>query len=172
MRYVAFLLGINVGKRQVKMEPLRELLEEMGYRNVKTILASGNVVFDSDQKDHLKLKETLEEKLSAKFGFTIQVIVREFESLQELARRQPFKGIPVTDQTRLYVTFLSEKPINTSEIPGEEFRVLKVTDTEVLSVKILKEGSGTVDAMAILTKMFGKNITTRNWNTIERLLTS
>ena len=56
MKYVALLRGINIGKKQVKMEILRSVMEDAGYTNVKTLLASGNVIFETTEKDLAKIK--------------------------------------------------------------------------------------------------------------------
>jgi uncharacterized protein (DUF1697 family) len=85
----------------------------------------------------------------------------------------PFEDVTVTSQTRLYVTFLSEKPASNLEIPYEspekDFRILSVSDSEVCSVLTLTPNRGTTKAMDILEKEFGKNITTRNWNTVQKI---
>ena len=172
-RYVAFQLGINVGKRQVKMVELRELLEENGYSNVRTLLASGNVVFESDEVSLEKLTEKLDVLMTKHFGFAIKNIVRKFADIKKLVASDPFKHIAVTPLTRLYITFLSDKPITQHTIPHVSpdggFVILFVTSTEVISYKTLSENSGTTDAMKILVQEFGKNITTRNWNTVKKI---
>jgi uncharacterized protein (DUF1697 family) len=171
--FVAFQLGINVGKRQVKMAFLKDVLENAGFKNVRTILASGNVVFEADEIDPTKLTLNLNVLLTASFGFEIKNIVRTIDEIQKLVNSDPFKEIAVTPATRLYITFLTE-PVNSNvhiqyESEDKDFRILRATEREVVSVKTLTEKSGTTDAMQILTKLYGKNITTRNWNTILKI---
>lgn len=175
MRYAALLRGINVGgNKKVPMADLKKHLEKAGYENIKTLLASGNVLFDADEKDPKKLRATLEALLEKKFGFTIPVILRTVEELKALEKTNPFKGIVVTPETRLYVTFLSEKPKSTLKIPYEskekDMRILRVTDGEVISVFLVTEKYGTTDGMGVIEREFGKNVTTRNWNTVMKLL--
>ena len=85
----------------------------------------------------------------------------------------PFKGITVMPRTRLYVTFLGERPKATLKIPyespGRDFRILRLGDGALFSVLTLSPTHGTTDAMEILEKEFGKAITTRNWNTIGKI---
>lgn len=174
-KYVALLRGINVGgNKKVPMADLKKALEALKYKDVKTLLASGNVVFDAPEKDPKKVIATLEKKLEATFGFTIPVILRTHEHLQKLNKANPFKGIQVTDNTRLYVSFLSEKPATKLKIPytspDGNYRILLAADSEVISVLEVTPDHGTIDAMSILEKEFGKKITTRNWNTIQKLL--
>lgn len=175
MQYVALLRGINVGKnKQVKMELLKKTLESNGYKNVKTLLNSGNVIFETDEKNAEKLTTKLEVFLEKTFGFTIPVLIREMSEIKKLVDSDPFKGIKVTPETRLYVTFLSEKPTSTLKIPYEspekDFKILQVSNTEVCSVMIVSKERNTTDAMSILEKEFGKKVTTRNWNTVCKLL--
>lgn len=175
MRYVALLRGINVGgNKKVPMAVLKKSLEKLGCNSVTTLLASGNVVFDAADTDKKVLIAKLEEHLEKTFGFTIPVILRTFDELVKLKKSDPFKGIKVTPETRLYVTFLGEARKSTLKIPYkdpvENYRILSVVDGDVCSVLVLDPKMKTVDAMKILEKEFGKNITTRNWNTVEKIL--
>jgi hypothetical protein len=87
----------------------------------------------------------------------------------------PFRGVAVTPSIRLYVTFLGEGsgprtmaiPFST---PQGEFRILRATATEVFSVLDLALGKGTPQAMSIIEKEFGADVTTRNWNTVLKAL--
>lgn len=175
--YVAFLRGINVGGHNpVPMATLKKLFESLRFINVRTLLASGNVVFDAPSNNTDVLVKKIEDSLKNKFGFEIGVIVRTIEELHRLSESQPFKGINVTPQTRLYVTFLSEKSKGDLKIPyaspDKSFRILSASAREVYSVAVLVPTSRTVDLMSILEKEFGHTVTTRNWNTIGRILTA
>ena len=174
MKYIALLRGINVGgNKKVPMAILRETLEALGYQNVKTLLNSGNVVFESDEKTIDVLAKTIEKKLEEVFNVHIPTILRTYDNIQKLIESDPFKNILVTPQTRLYITFLASKPSSNLPIPykspEKDFIILQVTDTEIISVLTLSEKRGTVDAMSILEKEFGKQITTRNWNTVVKI---
>ena len=173
--YVAFLRGINVGgHKPVKMDELRNAFEALGFQNVKTVLASGNVLFDAPKTKPLSLARAIENKLEAVFGHKISVLPRGLEEIQDLANSRPFQNIKVTPQTRLYVTFLSEKPKSELKVPHESpdksFTILRVSSSEVCSVLTLSPQRQTTDLMVFLEKMFGRNVTTRNWNTITRIL--
>lgn len=175
-RSIALLRGINVGgNKKVPMADLKKALEKSGYKNVKTLLASGNVLLDAAKKGEA-LRKDLETLLEKTFKFTVPVIVRDTNQIEALAKADPFKGIPVTEATRLYVTFLGNgsKAKGTITIPyateDGNFRILKKTDGEVLSVLTVTEDRGSVDAMSVIEKEFGKNVTTRNWNTVLKLI--
>ncbi len=172
-QYVAFLRGINVGGKTIKMDALRKALETAGYKNIKTVLASGNVFFESKETDQDNLRSEIEKIIKDTFGLDVRVIVRRAAEIQKLVKSEPFKGIKVTPKTRLYVTFLSQKPKSKLKLPHKslngDYIILKVNKGEVIGVLTLTPNSGTVDAMAVLEKEFGGDITTRNWNTILKI---
>jgi uncharacterized protein (DUF1697 family) len=175
MKYVVFLRGINVGgNKKVPMVDLKKMLEKMGCTEVKTILNSGNVVLDSMEKNIAVFAKKIEVQFEKTFGFDSHIIIRTLADIQALADSAPFKKIPVTEHTRLYITFLSEKPKNTLKIPyvspAKDFTILKASDTEICSVLVLSPATDSTKVMAVIEKEFGKNVTTRNWNTIEKLL--
>jgi uncharacterized protein (DUF1697 family) len=174
IKYAAFLRGINVGGVTVKMDKLKKTFEAIGFANVKTLLASGNVLFAAPAASEGTLVKKIEKKLEAAFGREIGVLVRKIEDLQRLADADPFAGIKVTPQTRLYVTFLAEKPKSSLKIPyaspDKNFKIIRATASEVCSMLTLTPESRTVDLMSVLEKEFGRKVTTRNWNTIEKIL--
>jgi len=174
-KYVAFLRRINVGgHKPVKMEELKKAFESMGFANVKTLLASGNVLFETPGTGTDNLIKRIEEILKKVHGHEIGVILRTIEEIQNLANADPFKNIKVTPQTRFYVTFLSEKPKSTLKIPYEsnekDIKIVHVSASEVCSFLTLSPNRGTSDLMSILEKEFGRKITTRNWNTVTKIL--
>ncbi len=174
MIYIAFLRGINVGgKRQVKMEDLKKDFESLGFTGVQTLLNSGNVIFSSTETNSTVLTQKIEEKLAKTFGWEIGVILRTSDQIQDLINSDPFKDISITPETRLYVTFLSEKPRSNLKIPHDppdkSFRIIHLTDSEVCSVVLLSTDKNTTDLMKFLEKEFGKKVTTRNWNTIIKI---
>lgn len=173
--YVAFLRGINVGgHKKVSMAELKKVFEEQGFTDVKTLLNSGNVVFTAPRLSQEKIAPTVTKILTTFLGYDISVMIRSIDYLKQVMATEPFKGIEVTPKTRLYVTFLAEKHASTLKLPylsaGKDFQILSTTHTEVFSVLTLSEAFGTVDSMAILEKEFGKQVTTRNWNTVLRII--
>jgi uncharacterized protein (DUF1697 family) len=156
------------------MDALKKVFESLRFENVKTLLASGNVLFEAPQTSSSVLVKKIEMKLEKTFGHEIGVLVSTIKELQHLDKTNPFKEILVTPQTRLYVTFLSEKPKTGLRFPYESsdksFKIIQVTASKVCSVLTLSPNNKTVDLMSILEKEFGEKITTRNWNTITRIL--
>jgi len=110
-KYIAFLRGINVGgHHKVPMADLRIAFEEMGYAQIKTLLNSGNVIFNGPDEQTALLEARIASHLKNIFGFSIPVLIRKADDIQEIICNNPFKNIPVTKDVRLYVTFLKESP--------------------------------------------------------------
>jgi uncharacterized protein (DUF1697 family) len=173
--YAAFLRGINVGGHKlVKMDDLKKAFESLGFKNVKTLLASGNVVFQAPAMSASVLTKQIGEKLKKTFGFEIGVLIRSIRELQRLDGTKPFDGINVTPRTRLFVTFLFEKPASSLKIPyvspDGNFKILRSSKSEVCSVLTITNLRRGMQFMAILDREFGRMITTRSWSTITRIL--
>ena len=173
-KYVAFLRGINVGgNKKVPMADLKKVLEKIGLQNVKTLLASGNVVFESNSNKIEELQVSISTAIEKAFKFPVPLLLRSFSVIQELIALDPFKKIIVTPQTRLYVTFLTErvkdKAASSYVSSDNSFAIISKTKSEVFSVLDLSI-TGTPEAMNALEKEFGKEVTTRNWNTILKIV--
>jgi len=172
--YVAFLRGINVGgSKKIRMAGLKQAFEALGFRNVHTLLASGNVLFEARQRDARKLTKTIERKLQQAFGMEIWVVLRTRRALLRLLAADPFRNIKVTPLTRLFVTFLPGKSRTTLKIPyqspDKSFRILCILGGDVCSVLTLgPQWARNLRQMDILEKEFGKKITTRTWNTVRK----
>jgi uncharacterized protein (DUF1697 family) len=173
-RYAAFLRGINVGgHRIIKKDELIRIFTGAGLRDVRTVIASGNVLFTTDQTDMATLTETIERALQDALGYDVTVFLRTIAQLQELVRRDPFAAIDDSD-TKRYVIFLPHAPADPPtlpvHIPEESFSVLGIEGAEVL-VAAAKQPTGPRygDPTAYINKTFGKVSTSRNWNTIVKI---
>jgi uncharacterized protein (DUF1697 family) len=169
--YVAFLRGINVGGNSLlKMSELKKAFEELGFQGVTSVVASGNVVFRAEGKLRPEKKQ-LEASLAKTFGLPIVVILRTQLQISELIALNPFKKLSA--QIKLQVSFLAEpiKPKGTfpTQLPAEDFKVVQVSPGEVISAVDLTSKARTPELMTFLEKQFGKGITTRTWNTLEKI---
>src|SRR5512136_2625192 len=107
INYCGFLRGINVGGHAlVKMAELKNAFEKMGFENVRTVLASGNVLFETGQSNKKVLVAKIERELKQAFKKDIKVMLRSLADLKRLQSASPFENIEVTPGTRLYITFL------------------------------------------------------------------
>jgi uncharacterized protein (DUF1697 family) len=154
------------------MAGLKSAFESMGFLNVRTVLASGNVVFEASGKDP-HLDRTISRGLEKAFGSPVKVVCRTVRELRTLVASDPFKKVPPAPNVKLYVTFLADtkKPRSHRHLPAPSagFRILRVAPGEIFSVVTLSPGVGTTDLMASLEKAVGHDVTTRNWQTVIKL---
>ena len=176
--YVALLRGVNVGgHRRVRMQALGEVFAALGCAQVRTVLASGNVVFAPPARlagDEARLAARIERALAEAFGHETGVVLRPREELQRLAKRQPFGGERVMANTRLFVTFVAKTHRTALDIPytspDGSFRILCASEREVCSVLTLGPHWGAnLRQMEVLERAYGGGITTRSWSTVLRL---
>jgi len=106
-RYVALLRGINVGKIRIRMAELAAVFTEAGLREVRTVRASGNVLFESDDYA-TTLKSALEAALTARFGYEAYVFVVERSRVAALVEAYPFDDL---DDRHSYVVFVSDPDV-------------------------------------------------------------
>lgn len=109
-RYIAFLRGINVGGHRVRMAHLRELFEELGFENVSSFIASGNVSFTADTSASEEVRQRIEAHLETRLGYDVPVFLRTPAELAEVtAFRVPGEATQGTSDPAHYVIFLHEE---------------------------------------------------------------
>jgi uncharacterized protein (DUF1697 family) len=154
------------------MADLHKELEKLDFKNIVTLLNSGNIIFDAISDDIEKLEKTISIHLEKAFGFSIPTILRKSEMICELLNNNPFKDVKLTNDIRLYASFLRKNIETDLKIPwtssDNSYKIINKTDKTILSVLDLSL-SKTPNAMQALEKYFGSDITSRNWNTIKRI---
>ncbi|MDG3011905.1 DUF1697 domain-containing protein [Rhodococcus sp. D2-41] len=172
-RYITLLRGINVGGINIKMADLRAAVADLGYADVKTVLASGNVLFDSDRTDVAGLKSELEARLRDRFGYEAWVIVLDQATLRAVVDGYPFE--PDREGWHPYVLFGSDPAVLTE--------LLDLAPDLDPSLERVRGGDGVlyweVERGHTLDSRFGKttgrarykpSTTTRNLRTLRKLL--
>ncbi len=109
-QYVAFLRAINVGGHTVTMAVLRRLFEEAGGSGVETVIASGNVVFESASRSAAALEKRLSRHLEERLGYAVAAFVRTPAEVAAVASRHPFPGADAAPDHGVYVGFLQREP--------------------------------------------------------------
>ncbi len=167
--YVAFLRGINVGgNKKIPMKELAALFEQAGFRNIKTILNSGNVVFESKETAPSALAKKIEKAIAARFDFEVNVQIRTLDEIKRLVEKNPFKGYKPSEDTHWYVTFLNGYKGALPKSTSDAYKFLSIQDDALFGIVYRNKGKST-DVMVALDKTFGKNVTTRNWKTIVKI---
>lgn len=169
-KFIAFLRAINVGGHIVKMDRLRQLFEALGFGNVETFIASGNVIFDSPAKDVRKLELKIEAHLQQSLGYAVSTFLRTPREVAQAAVYPAFPEIP--DGSILYVGFLAASPspeaqakVAACRTPIDEFHV---HEREVYWL-CHKKFSESLFSGAKLEKALGMATTIRNVSTVAKL---
>jgi uncharacterized protein (DUF1697 family) len=170
-RYIALLRGINVGRaKRIAMADLRKLIEELGYTGVRSLLNSGNVIFDADGTSPDEAAREIEEALVLRMGVAARVFVLADEDLAEIIADNCLMHL-VTDPARLYTFLLTEA----AQRELVEAMCAQVWEPEALALGRraayvwCPEGMLDSAAAAALGKQLGDGTTSRNWNTMMKL---
>jgi uncharacterized protein (DUF1697 family) len=167
------LRGIGPTNPNMRGEKLRGVFESLGFGNVQSVITSGNILFESDVTDVAKLETMVETALPEQLGFTSTTIIRSQAELQMLVDANPFPGMTQGRETYLTVTFLKHPPTEVPKFPykpeSQGYEVFKLYD-RAITATLDQTHEKTPNLMRYLEKQFGKQITTRTWNTVNRLL--
>jgi uncharacterized protein (DUF1697 family) len=173
-KYIALLRAINVGGHTVKMDYLKKLFEKIGFTNVETFIASGNVIFETKIKNVGLTKKKTEDELQKVLGYKVATFIRTTDELKEIAEYKPFKKSDLSnEQNSLYIGFLDNQPVKDSQkkvlaLSGEanEFHFNR-TEMYWLCRKNFSDSGITGKA---LEKALGMEITVRNSTTIKKIV--
>ena len=117
-RYAAFLRGVM--PTNAKMPELRRAFEAAEFTNVRTVLSSGNVVFDARKAPLTTLQQRAEVAMSRELGKAFFTIVRSVEALQEVLASDPYRDFKVSPSAKRIVTFLRDEPPDHLALPVEQ----------------------------------------------------
>jgi uncharacterized protein (DUF1697 family) len=170
-RYAAFLRGVNVGGVNLKMAELAAALRDAGFDNVRTILASGNVVLDA-RGSAASVRKKAESTLRETFGYDAWVLVYDLGTVAAIAEGYPFE--PEVEGHHSYVTFVSDPAVldelaGLADEAGPEEKIAR--GDGVLYWQVPK--SATLDSTIGKTmgkKRYKSSTTTRNLRTLGKVL--
>jgi uncharacterized protein (DUF1697 family) len=168
-KYVAFLRGINVGGRIIKMAELVACFEKASFKNVTTLLQTGNVSFESDKKEP-ELKAEVEELLTKTFNYPAKVIIVSADNLRKIIESNPFEGAP--PEYHQYIIFFENGLEKDFVADAQEAKGEKTQAGEGVVYWKVKKGMTLQSSRGkILTKAKYKNFNTnRNINTLKKLV--
>ncbi len=157
----------------IKMDTLQKIYAGLKFKNSKTYIQSGNVVFRDTETEHEVLEKIIAKKILSHFGFEVPVVVKELAELTEVLKNNPFVNKRNEDVKSLYVTFLSQEPeqTNIDKIRGGQY----ASDEYILKGSTVylfcPNGYGNTK---LNNNFFESKLkvtaTTRNWKTISELV--
>ncbi|MDO5656670.1 MAG: DUF1697 domain-containing protein [Flavobacteriaceae bacterium] len=186
-KYVAFLRGINVGgHRKIKMEDLRKLVEKLGFKNVKTYIQSGNLIFETELNHCEAIAESIKEKIRVDYGFDVPAIVFDAEKFKEYVEFNPFRISEKVDNKgnteiekkenldrKEYFIFLDSLPDfenqrNLPEVNPETTQYF--LHERVLYLRLVEPYHQAKFTHKTVEKYLELNATARNINTVEKMV--
>jgi uncharacterized protein (DUF1697 family) len=165
-RYAAFLRAVS--PMNMKMAELKQCLEAAGFSDVRTLLSSGNVVFSTRKTSEKALERRIEAAIERDLGQPFLTFVRSIDALQAILASDPYKPFRLAAGSKRIVTFLRAEGRSPPKLPIEldGARILCVRGTEVFSAYI--PGPRGPVFMNLIEKTFGKEVTTRTWDTVSK----
>ena len=165
--YAAFLRAVS--PMNAKMPELKKCFEAAGFVDVKTLLSSGNLVFRARAASEASLERQCEATMNKHLGRAFLTVVRPLDTLRAILDRDPYKSVRLAPTAKRVVTFLRERPKSEVILPIERdgAGILRIEDREVFSAYV-PSPRGPV-FMSLIEKTFGKEVTTRTWDTVKRV---
>jgi uncharacterized protein (DUF1697 family) len=172
-KYVAFLRAINVGGHTVKMDYLRLLFETLGFSNVETFIASGNVIFSSNTKSIKALEKKIEGCLQETLGYRVATFIRSTVELASIADYKAFNEAELNAEgNALYIGFLADRPSDEATQKLLAF-VTEVDDFHLSGREVYwlcrKRIGESEFSGARLERSFGMQATFRNSTTVRKI---
>jgi uncharacterized protein (DUF1697 family) len=166
-RYAAFLRGVS--PMNAKMPALKRAFEAVGFTEVKTVLSSGNVVFTARRASESALQRRAEAAMQERLGHAFLTIVRPVEMLQEMLASDPYHAFRLEPSAKRIVTFLRDEPTARVALPEEldGARLLAVRGRELFAAYVPSPRGAAF--MTLIERRFGKEVTTRTWDTVGKV---
>lgn len=172
--YISILRGINVsGKNLIKMDALKKMYEGLHFKNVKTYIQSGNVIFSTQPGEEKEIADKIAKQIKKEFGFDVPVIVLTADKLREIIQQNPFIKDKQKDVAFMHVTFLADVPkefdkkgIEEKKSAGEE---MEFSDDAVYLYCPVGYGQTKLNNNFLENKL-KVGATTRNWKTANVIL--
>ena len=174
MTYIAFLRAINVGGHAtVKMADVRDAFVDAGCRNVRSVIQSGNVIFDAAASGRTVLKTRICQQLAARIGKDPGLCMRTAREVESLAQAGPFRKFSGAPEVKLYVAFLGGKPKRSRRLPlrdeTEALEVFASSGRDLIIVSRKAKNGLYGSPYGIVEEAFGVAATIRNLNTVCRI---
>ncbi len=174
-RYAALLRGISPSGANMTNDKLRGVFERLGYARVASVLASGNIVFHTEEAEVPALERRIEDALAADLGLASRTIVREHAELRGLLDSDPFPGLVHGPGSYLTATFLKGSGPAPGVVPQHPNPLIRFVGYDrgaraVLTVSDNSDPGRISDFMPWLERAYGRDITTRTWLSVQRIV--
>jgi uncharacterized protein (DUF1697 family) len=152
-----------------KMPELRQAFEAAGFTDVKTVLSSGNVVFSARSGSESSLQRKAEAAMRERLGQAFVTIVRPIDVLRQMLASDPYRAFRLSPSAKRIVTFLRAEPRSKVALPLEldGARLLSLRGRELFSAYVPSQKGAVF--MSLIEKTFGKELTTRTWDTVTKV---
>jgi uncharacterized protein (DUF1697 family) len=172
--HLALLRGINVsGHNMIKMEILKNVLENKGFQNVRTYIQSGNVFVDSEEKHGASVGFAIKQEIFKQLGLEVPVVVVSKNDLEQCFLNNPYLKEKEVDEKKLYIAFVS-KELQASAINDLKISQFKPDEAAIDKSRIFIKYATGAGKTRLDQKYIEKKLsvvaTIRNWNTVTKLL--
>lgn len=171
-KHIAFLRAINVGGHNVKMDRLRQLFESLGFSNVETFIASGNVIFDAKVGNIKVLEKKIESCLHEALGYEVATFIRTNTELAGIANYKPFPQSQLDAAMALNIGFLAEMLNNAAKLKLMSLQT-DIDDFHFHGREIYwlckKKQSDSKISNVVIEKTLGMKTTLRGINTVNKI---
>lgn len=172
--YIAMLRGINIGSsKRVEMVRLKKMFEDLGFKNVRTYIQSGNVVFEG-RGTVPGLAAKIDKGMMKEFGFSALIMMRTEDEMAQAIDNNPFVKQSQKNPAYVHVCFLSDAPaaeaVKALHTLGTKNEQVKRVGNEVYVYHVDGLGKAKVLNHGVLERVLRVKVTMRNWNTSSRLL--
>jgi uncharacterized protein (DUF1697 family) len=170
-KWIVFLRGVNVsGKNKLNMKEFTVMLEDAGFKNVQTYIQSGNAVFETSL-EKVEIETKVEAILLNKLETEVPVFLIQENELAQLIENNPFLKNGSGEPKQQYVTFF-KNPVDLSSIELEKyFPDELISSSSICYLNCLTSYGSTKLNTTFLEKKLNQKGTTRNWNTLQKMLT-
>lgn len=174
MKHLALLRGINVsGHNIIKMDALKKLLEDIQFQNVETYIQSGNVFLETTEENPNSIGFAIKQEIYKQLGFDVPAIVISKSDLEKCLTNNPFFKEKNVDTKKLYVAFIS-KELNNNALNDLKISQFKPDEAYIdgnrIYMKLETGAAKTKLTQKYIEKKLNVTATSRNWNTVNKLL--
>lgn len=170
VKYAAFLRGIGPLNPNMRNEKLRGVFEGEGLENVQSVITTGNIVFETATKDIKALETMIEKALPEQLGFSSTTIILSHAELKEVEKRHPFKLDEDIKKIEQFVAFTKRSVDDFATTTDNNGFGILGAHGRTLYCRGDHETKQPLELMRWLEKEFRKEVTTRTWRTVERVL--